>query len=179
MKQSLTDHPTATIYQYKHVKRIIVRNEMLVSYLLCALILLGFEYTVYRLYGLFSWAIGFAAVQIIHLLIILITFINVHQAADRKWRWSIVPPWTGFKPANDISFSVFRKVHIQLFWLGLIIIAILYPWLPPSLMLSLFFWHIWLLSPKLLLQLRLRKFSKMKKASILRIQSKEVNLYQP
>lgn len=179
MKQSLTDHPTATIYQYKHVKRIIVRNEMLISYLICTLIILAFQYAAYQLYGLFSWLIGFAAIQLIHLIIILLTFINVHEAADRKWKWSIIPPWTGFKPANDISFSVFRKVHAQLFWLGAIIIGVMYPWLPPSLMLSLIFWHIWLLAPKLLLNMRLRKFTKKKKAGILRIQTKEVNLYQP
>jgi len=179
MKQSLTDHPTATIYQYKHVKRIVIRNEMLIGYLLCALIILGFEYSVYQLYGVFNWLIGFAIMQVIHLVIILLAFINVHEAADRKWRWGITPPWTGFKPANDISFFVFRKIHTQLFWLGAIIVGVLYPWISPSLLLSIMFWHIWLLAPKLLLTLSLRKLSRKTKAGILRMQLKEVNFYQP
>lgn len=179
MKQSLTDHPTATIYQYKHVKRIMIRNELIVSYLLSALIVLGLQYILYELYGLFSWLIGFAVIQLIHLFIILLTFINVHEAADRKWTWTIIPPWTGFRPANDINFSVFRRVHNQLFWLGTIVIGLLYPWLSSSLMINLFFWHIWLLAPKLMLSLSLRKYSKKTKAGILRMQAKEANFFQP
>lgn len=179
MKQTLTDHPNATIYQYKHVKRIAIPNEILASYLLCAVIVLAFQYMFFNMYGIFSTFIGFVGLQVLHLIIIWLTFINVHQAADRKWTWSLTPPWTGFKPANDISFSVFRRVHNQVFWLGIIVIGILYPWLPPSFLLSLVFWHIWLLAPKMLISLRLRKYAKKTKAGILRIQTKEVNLFQP
>lgn len=179
MKQSLTEHPTATIYQYKHVKRIIVRNEMLVSYLLCVMLLLAVLILYYDIYGLFAWLIGFAAVQVLHIIIILVTFIQVDEAADRKWKWTIIPPWTGFMPSNDISFSVFRKVHNQVFWLGLILIGIMYPWLPPSIMISLVTWHIWLLTPRLLLNMRLRILSKKTRAGILRVQHKEVNFFQP
>jgi len=179
MKQTLTDHPTATIYQYKHVKRILIRNELLVSYLLSALIVVAFQYLYYDMYGLFSTLIGFVALQVLHFLIMWLTFITVHQAADRKWKWTIIPPWTGFIPANDISFSVFRRVHNQMFWLGIIVIGVIQPWLPTSISISLFVWHIWLLAPRLLINLRLRKLSKKKHTGILRIQDKEVNLFQP
>ena len=179
MKQSLTDHPTATIYQYKHVLKISIRPEMLLSYILCVLLLLGFQMLYYNMYGLFAWLIGFAAVQILHIIIILITFIQVNEAADRQWKWTIAPPWTGFMPANDISFTVFRKVHNHLFWLGIIIIGVLYPWLHPSIMISLITWHIWLLTPRILLNIRLRKLNKKKQTGILRIQNKEVNYFQP
>lgn len=179
MKQSLTDHPTATIYQYKHVKRILIRNEMLVSYLLCAIIIVAFQYLYFNMYGLFSALIGFVALQILHLLIMSLTFITVHQAADRKWKWTIVPPWIGFLPANDISFNVFRRVHNQMFWLGIIIIGVMQPWLPSSIMISLIAWHFWLLVPRLLLNMRLRKLSKKTRAGILRIQNKDVNFFQP
>lgn len=179
MKKSITEQPTATIYQYKHVKRITIRNEMVVSYILCILILVAFQLLYYDMYGLFSSLIGFAAVQILHLIIILITFIQVHQAADRKWKWTIVPPWIGFMPANDISFSVFRKVHVHVFWLGIILIGTLYPWLPPSLMISLITWHIWLLAPKLFLIFKLRKSAKKIQTGIIRVHFKDVNLLQP
>lgn len=179
MKHSLTKHPTATIYQYKHVKRLIIPGELLFSYLVCAVILLGIQYLLYDMYGLFSSLIGFVGIQFIHLLIILLTFINVHEATDRKWAWSIVPPWTGFRPANDINYSVFRKVHTQMFWLGIIIVAVMYPWLPSSLMISLMFWHIWLLAPKLVITLILRRAMKKTKLGIIRVQNKEVNLFQP
>lgn len=179
MKQSLTDHPTATIYQYKHVKRIMIRNEMLISYFLCAMIVVVFQYMYFNLYGLFSTIIGFVALQMLHWLIMWLTFINVHQAADRKWKWTIIPPWIGFIPANDISFTVFRRVHNQMFWLGIIVIGVLQPWLQPSIMISLITWHIWLLAPRLLLNMRLRKLSKKNRAGILRIQNNDVNFFQP
>lgn len=179
MKQSLTDHPTATIYQYKHVKRIMIRNEMLISYFLCAMIVVVFQYMYFNLFGLFSSIIGFVALQMLHWLIMWLTFITVHQAADRKWKWTIIPPWIGFIPANDISFTVFRRVHNQMFWLGIIVIGVLQPWLPPSIMISLITWHIWLLAPRLLLNMRLRKLSKKNRAGILRIQNNDVNFFQP
>jgi len=179
MKQSLTDHPTATIYQYKHVKRIMIRNEMLISYFLCAMIVVVFQYMYFNLFGLFSTIIGFVALQMLHWLIMWLTFITVHQAADRKWKWTIIPPWIGFIPANDISFTVFRRVHNQMFWLGIIVIGVLQPWLPPSIMISLITWHIWLLAPRLLLNMRLRKLSKKNRAGILRIQNNDVNFFQP
>lgn len=179
MKQSLTDHPTATIYQYKHVRRIKIGNEMVASYILTVLLLLAFQVWYYDMFGLFSWLITFAAVQLLHLLIILITFIQVDQAADRKWKWTIIPPWIGFMPANDISFAVFRKVHNHVFWLGIIVISIMYPWLHPSIMISLITWHIWLLAPRILLNMKLRKISRKTRAGILRIQKKDVNFFQP
>lgn len=179
MKHSLTDHPTATIYQYKHVKRIIIRNEFTINYLLSILVLIGFQFLYYDRFGLFAALISFAAIQILHIIITLVTFIQVEEAVDRKWKWSITPPWIGFKPANDISFRVFRRVHNHVFWLGIIIISIMYPWLPTSIMISLFVWHFWLLAPKLFLNVRLRRLYKKTRNGILRIQNGEVNFYQP
>ena len=179
MKNSLTDHPTATIYQYKHVKQIKIRLETMISYLLSIFVLLAFEYIYYGQFGLFTAFISFTIIQLIHMLITYVTFIQVEEAVDRKWRWSIVPPWIGFRPANDISYSVYRRVHNHVFWLGIVILALFYPWVPLSMVISLYVWHIWLLAPKLLLITKLRKLYKKTKRGILRIQHNEVNFFQP
>lgn len=179
MKQSLTDQPTATIYQYKMMKRIPIKNELIASYLLTILFVLAFQVLYYNMYGLFAWLISFAAIQILHIIIIVLTFIQVEEAADRQWKWTIFPPWTGYKPANDINYRVFRKVHNHVFWLGIILISILYPWLNASIMISLITWHIWLVFPRLLLTIRFRKLFKKTKAGIIRILKTEVQFLQP
>lgn len=179
IKHALTDHPTATIYQYKHVKQIKIRFETLMSYMLSILVLIAFQYFYFGQFGLFASLISFAIIQLLHMLITFITFIQVEEAVDRKWKWSITPPWIGFKPANDISFSVFKRVHRHAFWLGIVLLALFYPWVPLSMLISLYVWHIWLLAPKLYLILKLNKFYKKAKRGILRIQTTEVNYFQP
>ncbi|MCR2807173.1 transposase [Paenibacillus soyae] len=174
MKQNLSEQKNATIYQYQLVKKVVVRSELILSHLIIAAIFLGIQMLVYGMNGLFAWLFGFAAIQLLHLVIIIITFISVTEAAERKWIWRVNPPWIGFKPANDISITVFRRVHRHLFWLGLCIIAVLYPWIQPSLMISLISWHIWVIIPRLLLSVAFRK---QRKDGILRLQTREAFFY--
>ena len=174
MKQKLSDQQNATIYQYQLVKKVVVKSELILSHLIIAAIFLGFQTLIYGMDGLFSWLFGFAAIQLLHLIIIVITFISVTEAAERKWIWRVNPPWIGFKPANDISLPVFRRVHRHLFWLGLCIVAVLYPWVKPSLMISLISWHVWVIIPRLLLSFAFRK---QRKDGILRLQTKEAFFY--
>ncbi|WP_108993387.1 transposase [Paenibacillus agaridevorans] len=174
MKQSLSQQQNATIYQYQLVKRVLVRPELVTSHLIIAGIFLGIQMLAYGMNGLFAWLFGFAAVQLLHILILLVTFIQVDEAADRKWIWRIIPPWIGFKPANDITLHLFRRVHRHLFWLGLCVIGVVYPWATPALMISLISWHTWLLVPRMLLSL---SFRKQRKDGVLRLESKEASYY--
>ncbi|MUT67737.1 transposase [Paenibacillus sp. NEAU-GSW1] len=175
MHQPLSEQKAATIYQYKLIKRKLIRPELVSSHLLTAAILLGFQMLIYGMTGLFSWLFGFAVIQVIHLIILLLTFIRVDEAADRKWVWGITPPWFGFKPANDIRMHLFRKVHRHLFWIGLCASCVLYPWVHESLMISIIFWHFWLITPRLLLSFTFRKEEK---EGVLRLQKFEASYYQ-
>ncbi|WP_028609544.1 hypothetical protein [Paenibacillus harenae] len=175
MRQPLSDQKNATVYQYQLVKRKVIRTELIHSHLLIAAILLAFQMLMYEMDGLFSWLFGFAVVQVIHLVILLLTFIRVDEAADRKWVWRIIPPWIGFKPANDIKLLLFRRVHRHLFWIGLCAIALLYPWIQESLMISIAGWHLWLLIPRLLLSFAFRKE---RNDGVLRLQAREASYYR-
>ncbi len=175
MRQTLSDQQNATVYQYQLVKRKIIRPELIQSHLLIAGILLAFQMLMYEMDGLFAWLFGFVIIQIVHIVIILLTFIRVDEAADRKWIWRINPPWIGFKPANDIKLSLFRKVHRHLFWIGLCAVAIFYPWVKSSLIISVVSWHLWLLIPRLMLSFSFRKEDK---DGILRLQFKEASYYR-
>lgn len=174
MKQALKEQLNATIYQYRLVKRKVIQTELIYSHLLIAAIFLAFQMLFYRMEGLFTWLFGFAVIQLLHLIILLVTFIRVGEAAERQWIWRINPPWIGFKPANDITLLIFRRVHRHLFWIGLCVIGAFYPWLSPSLMISLVCWHLWLLVPRLLLSLHFRG---QRKDGVLRLQSKEASYY--
>ncbi|WP_168123384.1 transposase [Paenibacillus sp. HB172176] len=173
-KQSLQEQKNATIYQYQLIRRTIINLELIYSYLFIAAIFLGFQLLVYGMNGLFSWLISFAIVQVLHIVIMLLTFIKVEEAAERKWVWRITPPWIGFKPANDITLFVFRRVHRQMFWLGLCVIGLLYPWISSSLMISIICWHLWLLSPRMLLSFIYRKA---RKDGVLRLELNEASYY--
>ncbi|ANY66555.1 hypothetical protein BBD42_08865 [Paenibacillus sp. BIHB 4019] len=174
MRQSLSEQQAATIYQYQLVKRKIIRPELVQSHILIAVIFVAFQLLMYGRDGLFSWLFGFAVIQVIHLIILLLTFIRVEEAADRRWVWGITPPWFGFKPANDIKLQLFRRVHRQLFWIGLCGTGILYPWISESLMISIICWHLWLIVPRLLLSVAFRK---QKKEGILRLGKYEASYY--
>jgi len=175
MRQTLSEQKDATIYQYQLMKRKVIRPELIQSHLIIAGIFLAFQLLVYQIDGLFAWLFGFAVVQIVHIVILLLTFIRVDEAADRKWVWRIIPPWIGFKPANDIKLQLFRRVHRHLFWIGLCLIALLYPWIRESLMISIVCWHMWLLIPRLMLSYHFRKEHK---EGVLRLQAKEASYYR-
>ncbi|MCK9859190.1 MULTISPECIES: transposase [Paenibacillus] len=174
MRQSLLEQQAATIYQYKLVRRKVIRPELVQSHILIAVILLAFQLLMYRMDGLFSWLLGFAIVQVIHLVILLLAFIRVDDAVDRRWVWGITPPWFGFKPANDIRLALYRRVHRHLFWIGLCAVAVMYPWIQPSLLISILCWHLWLIVPRMLLSLAFRK---QRKDGILRLQKNEASYY--
>ncbi|NIK80055.1 hypothetical protein FHS15_005239 [Paenibacillus castaneae] len=175
MHKPLSDQKNATIYQYQLVRRKNIRPELVQSHMLIAAIFLAFQMLMFQIDGLFSWLFGFAVIQIIHIIIIFLTFIRVDEAADRKWVWRITPPWIGFKPANDIKLSLFRRVHRHLFWIGLCAAALLYPWIKESLLLSIISWHLWLLIPRLMLSFTFRKEQK---DGILRLESRGASYYR-
>lgn len=174
MKQPLSEQKNATIYQYQLIKKKVIKSELIYSHIIIVAILLAFQLLAYGRDGLFAWLFGFAAIQIVHILILLLTFIRVEEAADRQWIWRINPPWIGFKPANDISLLIFRRVHRHLFWIGLCLIAVFYPWVKASMMISLISWHIWLLAPRFLISFTFRR---QRKDGVLRLLSKEASYY--
>jgi hypothetical protein len=174
MKQSLSDQKNATIYQYQLIKRVLIKPELVISHSIIALIFLGAQYLVYDMGGIFSWLFGFAAIQLLHLIIILLTFISVTEATDRQWSWRISPPWIGFKPINDITLLIFRRVHRHLFWLGICVISALYPWINSSLFISLVCWHFWVIIPRLMISVAFRK---QRKDGVLRLQMREASYY--
>ncbi|MFD1954673.1 transposase [Paenibacillus thailandensis] len=156
VRQTLSEQQTATIYQYKLIRKISIRLELVHSHVFIAAVLLAVLTAVYRLDGLLGWLFGFIIVQLVHITLLLLTFIRVEEAAERRWQWRIMPPWFGFGPANDITLRLYRKVHRTMLWVGLCLIGLLYPWVNEAIIIGCISWHLWLLVPRMLLSFGLR-----------------------
>lgn len=174
MRKILSEQQAATVYQYKLVRKIKIRPELVHSHVFISAILLAVLTSFYRIEGLFAWLFGFVLVQLIHILLLLLTFIRVDEAVDRKWQWRITPPWFGFGPANDISLRLYRRVHRTMLWIGICIIGLMYPWINEAMLVSCIYWHLWLLVPRMLLSMRLRREEH---NGILRLQTFEAYYY--
>lgn len=160
MRQSLSEQQSATVYQYKLIRKTTIRTELVHSHVFIAAIFLAFLTAVYRMDGLLAWLLGFVLIQLVHMLLMLLTFVRVDEAIERKWQWRIMPPWFGFGPANDISLRLYRRVHHTMFWIGLCVIGLLYPWISEALLIGCICWHLWFLVPRLLVSFSFRRENK-------------------
>ncbi|MFC4777158.1 transposase [Paenibacillus sp. GCM10023252] len=174
VRRSLEDQLSATIYQYKLIRRITIRSELRWSHACIAILFFTFHALMYGVDGLIACLLGFCLLQLIQQIILLLTFIRVEMAEDRRWNWRLGLPWIGYRPAGDLTFSAFRRVHRHLFWVGLCFVALLYPWISESLMISLVSWQLWTLGPRLLL---IRSLRRERSDGVLRLQSHEVSYY--
>lgn len=164
----------ATIYNYQLVRKIKLYDEPIWSYLFIILLLIAFQAIFYQWAGITALVISFLIVHLVHYTILKLTMIRVEEAEDQRWGWRIGPPWIGFLPVEMVELALFRRLHRHLLWIGLCAIALAYPWVPGPAMISLVFWHLWTVAPRLLI---LRKLRKNKKNGLLRLQSREVLYY--
>ncbi|WP_020620801.1 hypothetical protein [Paenibacillus daejeonensis] len=167
-------HQNATIYHYQLVRKIPIHQESMLSYGIIALLLLGFQFAFYGQMGAIHWALGLPAIALMQWVILRLTMYRVDEGDDRRWGWRFRLPWTGYLPTQMVELAQFRRLHRHLIWLGICTIALLYPWVPESLLLSFICWHAWLLAPRLLI---LRMLRKAKRNGVLRLEDHEVLYY--
>ena len=171
-RQQLHDH--ATIYHYQLVRRVPVPREARISHTLIAALVGALLGVLYGTTGILAWMIGLIGVQIIHYVIIRLTLIRVNEPEFRRFRWSLDPPWIGYVPVRHIELGLFRRVHRHLLWFGLCVIAIAYPWVHASYMISLICWHLWTLIPRSIV---LRKMRGVRRDGVLKLNPSECSAY--
>lgn len=79
-----------------------------------------------------------------------ITFLYLRQHDHtllREWALLYRPPWLGMLPRQHAAIQTMLRIHRQLVWVGLAIIACLYPWLGLQWCLLVGMMHLWLLAP--------------------------------
>jgi len=174
MRGTLAEQEKATIYQYQLIRKIVIRKELIWSYLSIAFIISAFQLVLYQKDGAIAIALGIIATLLIQFIIIRLTLIRVDEPDNRRWGWRILLPWVGYIPIAHIELALFRRLHRHMLWLGLCAIGVAYPWANEAQMISLICWHLWMLVPRVLL---LRSLRKCRRDGVLRIQATDVSYY--
>ncbi len=165
-----------TIYQYRLVRKIAFQAEIGYSHLaagaLCLLTLAAFRGWA----GFFGAVTGAAFMTALHAAMCRVTLRRIDAAGHRRWTFRTDWPWWGPFPVTDTSLRLFRRLHAHLAVVGLCGAGALYPWVPPVFVVSLVYWHLWLLAPRAWLMWRLRREQG---DHVLRFGSGEVSVYRP
>ncbi|MFC3788800.1 transposase [Paenibacillus sp. GCM10012307] len=167
-------HENATVYHYQLIKKIQVQNESVISYGIIVSGLGIFQIIMYSYQGLFYWLASALAIYWLHWVIIKLTMIRVDEPEDRRWGWRYKTPWIGYLPIVMVEHQLFRKLHRHLLWIGLCAIALIYPWMGESAMISLISWHLWALAPRLIV---LNKLRRSRKDGLIFLEDTSVNFY--
>lgn len=167
-------HEEATIYHYQLVRRIPIPREVRISHLLIAALFGAFQGGYYGTTGILSWMIGLIGVELVHYIIIRLTLIRVNEPEFRRFRWSLDAPWIGYVPVRHIELGLFRRLQRHLLWFGLSVIAVAYPWVHESLMISLVCWHLWTLAPRSVV---LRKMRGVRRDGVLKLSPADCSVY--
>ncbi|CAM3957467.1 transposase [Cohnella lubricantis] len=164
----------ATIYHYKLVRKIPLRPEAKYSYLSTGIIGLASISVIYGWKGLLYAIAGLLLMFIVHAIVLRITLRRVDELSERRWAIRFDLPWFGPLPVLDTLLSLFRRLHFHLLLIGCCFAGLCYPWSPSALLVSLVFWHIWLLAPRFNLLLRIRRE---RGDGVIRLASTEVSYY--
>jgi hypothetical protein len=167
-------HDEATVYHFQLARRIPIPLELKISYLLIAALFGTFQFGYYGTTGILSWMIGLIAVELVHFIIIRLTLIRVNEPEFRRFRWSLDAPWIGYVPVRHIELGLFRRLHRHALWFGLCVIAVAYPWVHESFMISLICWHLWTLAPRSIV---LRKLRGIRRDSVLKLSPTDCSAY--
>jgi type IV secretory pathway TrbD component len=163
-----------TFYHYKLVRKILLRPESKYSYMTTALLGASALVVVYGLQGFIAIAVSLGIMLLVHAVVLRLTVRRVDEPWEKRFAFRRDWPWIGPLPVMDTNLGLFRRLHFHLFLVGCCVSAIAYPWSGSSWIVALFFWHMWLLSPRLRLIWTMRRE---KADGVIRLDPKEVYYY--
>jgi hypothetical protein len=162
------------IYHYKLIRKISLRPESKYSAVATAVMGVAVVGIFYGLSGLLYAVVGLLLMLVVHAVVLKITLRRVDRPSERRWGFRFDLPWIGPLPIMDTNLSLFRRLHFHLFLVGCCVAGLFYPWAHPSLLISLIYWHFWLLAPRVSLLMRMRRD---KGDGIIRLEATEVSYY--
>jgi hypothetical protein len=146
-----------TYYHYKLVRKIKFRPESLYSYLVAALAGAAALSIIYGWIALLVMPAALGMMLALHAIVLKLTVRRIDEPWEKRFAFRTDWPWFGPLPVMDTNLGVFRRLHYHLFLVGSCAAAIIYPWLGSAWTISLFFIHLWLLSPRIQLMWKLRR----------------------
>ncbi|MDF2644488.1 MAG: hypothetical protein K0Q73_293 [Paenibacillus sp.] len=161
----------STIYSYTLMKRIYHSMYKIIIYFMLLLL------TVFYKFDPSNWLpllVSYPLLLIFHSLLIRIYFQFTIGMAMRGWsyRWGVF--WCGFLPEGNASIRLVSRIQLTLFWIGLAMITLLYPWIPDKWLIHLTIFHFWMLMPRLWMLFRFRPY---RKAGLIKITDKDTSCY--
>lgn len=172
--KSVESGTNATFYHYRLLKKVLVPKALVSSFITLPFIWLAAETIFISWTSIFFFLLAFPVALWIQYVVSRSVLIIVSHSYHKRWRFSRQLPWIGYMPDQFVRYSAFRPVYLHTAWIGCCIAAILIPWSPVSFVFALFFWHIWLSMPTLLVMLRFRK---QPKDGMLKITGLEISYY--
>ncbi|MBP2002678.1 hypothetical protein J2Z69_003787 [Paenibacillus shirakamiensis] len=145
---SLDNHTQATFYQYRLLKKITFSKPLIMTYLLLPGIVLILELYYFKWISLFSIIFTLPIILYFQFVVSRSTLAIIHHSYRKKWRISFRLPWLGYMPDQHTNYRTFQRVELHTAWLVLLLIAIFIPWAPISFVISMMFWHLWILLPR-------------------------------
>lgn len=168
-------HGQATFYQYRLLKKISFSKHLLGLYLILPCAAVAAEMLILSWYSSLYFLLAFALVLWIHFVIGRSVLFILGSIYQKKWRLSLKTPWLGYMPDQHVNSRVFIKVQLHTTWISFCLFGIMAFWSPLSFMVSLLFWHIWLLIPRYYALLR---FSDQRKDGMLKFSDLDVSYYK-
>ncbi|WP_106769569.1 hypothetical protein [Paenibacillus faecalis] len=168
-------HGQATFYQYRLLKKVSISKYLIWLYLILPCVAVAAEMIVMSWYSFLFFLIAFALVLWIHFVIGRSVLFFLGSTYQKKWRFSVKAPWLGYMPDQHVNSRVFTKVQIHTTWISLCLFGIMAFWSPLSFVVSLLFWHIWLLVPRYYALLR---FSGQQKEGMIKFSNLDISYYK-
>ncbi|GIP24861.1 hypothetical protein [Paenibacillus sp. J22TS3] len=145
---SVEPNSQATFYQYKLLKKVIFPRPFVVTFLLLPLFCVLTTIIAIHWTSVFSFVLAFPVILWFQLAISRAVLIIVIHSHRKRWEISYKLPWIGYVPDQHVSYRTFLKVQLHTTWIGLCLIAILFPWSPLSFAVNMIFWHVWIMLPR-------------------------------
>lgn len=145
---NLDQNAKATFYQYRLLKKSVYPKILTRLALILPLLVLILEIILWGPLSLVYFVLAAPICLWIQFVICRSVLIISSRNDHRKWHFIWRLPWIGYMPDQHIRYTIFRTTLFHYTWIGLCIIAILFPWSPSSLTVSLLLWHVWLLVPR-------------------------------
>lgn len=168
-------HEQATFYQYRLLKKISLSKLLLNVYLILPCAAVASEMLILSWYSFLYFLLAFAFILWIHFVIGRSVLFFLGSTYQKKWKFTLKTPWLGYMPEQYVSSRVFTKVQIHTTWICFCLIGIMAFWSPLSFMISLLFWHLWLLVPRYFTLIR---FTDQPKNGMLKFSDQDISYYK-
>lgn len=163
-----------TFYHYKLLKKVMLPKSLISSLVVLPFIWLAAEMFFISWTSLFYFLLAAPVTVWIQYVMSRSILILTSRSYRKRWYFCRSLPWIGYMPDQHVTYSTYRRVYLNSAWIGCLVILILIPWSPIAFVLSLMFWHAWLIFPRFIVFAVLRG---QRKDGMIKITNLDISYY--